>query len=165
MKSYAGIGSRSTPKPFINLMKGVAETLCEDYILRTGGADGADMAFIQGANKNMEIYVPCDGFNGFFEANNPHVITKIPTKAYEIAEEFHPTYQKLKPFVKNLMARNCMQILGKELDNPVDFVICYTNDGKASGGTGQALRLAESMNIRIYNIHNKDAFLWFKRLL
>ena len=35
---------------------------------------------------------------------------------------------------------------------PSNFVVCYTPDGKASGGTGQAIRIAEYYNIPIYNL-------------
>jgi hypothetical protein len=165
MKAYAGIGSRGTPPPFLIFMQKVAEALSEECTLRTGGADGADSAFIEGAKKNMEIYIPSNGFNGFYENKNKYVITEIPSQAFDLAEKFHPAYQKLSPFAKRLMARNCMQILGKNLDDPVKFVICYTKDGKASGGTGQALRLAGSMNIPIYNIQQKDAFQYCKQLI
>jgi hypothetical protein len=164
MKAYAGIGSRGTPPPFLRFMKKVAESLSSDYILRTGGADGADSAFIEGAKKNMEIYIPTNGFNGFYKNKNKYVIIDIPEEAFNLAKEFHSTYEKLSPFVKRLMARNCMQILGLELNDPVEFVICYTNDGKESGGTGQALRIAKSMKIPIYNLYYKDVFFQLKEL-
>lgn len=43
--------------------------------------------------------------------------------------------------------RNIFQILGENLDNQTKLVICWTE-----GGTGQALRLAESLNIPIIDL-------------
>ncbi len=56
------------------------------------------------------------------------------------------------------MIRNVPQVLGRTL-NPQyysKFVIAWTKDGKATGGTGQALRIAEHYNIPIYNLFNKE---------
>ena len=36
-------------------------------------------------------------------------------------------------------------------ETPVEFVVCYTKGGKRTGGTGQALRLAEILSIPIYD--------------
>ena len=54
------------------------------------------------------------------------------------------------------MARNMHQVLGLTLDVPTDFIVCWTPDGKASGGTGQALRVAKDFSIPIYNLKNAD---------
>jgi hypothetical protein len=50
-----------------------------------------------------------------------------------------------------------MQILGRWGDTPADFVVCWTKNGKASGGTGHALRIANYYNIPVFNLRNKDA--------
>lgn len=58
-----------------------------------------------------------------------------------------------------LHARNMHIILGANLDSPVEIVICWTKDGLRSGGTGQALRLAESRDIPIYDLGIPDLLL------
>ena len=63
------------------------------------------------------------------------------------------------------MNRNAMQILGRWGDNPVDFVVCWTKDGKASGGTGHALRIAEYYNIPVFNLKNEGALNDLKELI
>lgn len=72
-------------------------------------------------------------------------------KAYEIAEEFHPYWHNLKPAARKLQARNSHQVLGLDLLSPSQFILCYTPRGKRTGGTGQALRLAEEKNIPIFD--------------
>ena len=69
----------------------------------------------------------------------------------EIAKEFHPAWDKLSPAAKKLQARNCYQVLGYDLETPSQFVVCWTPRGSGSGGTGQAIRIAKSHNIPIFD--------------
>jgi hypothetical protein len=45
-----------------------------------------------------------------------------------------------------------MILLGKELLTPVSFVICWTPMGNEVGGTGQGIRVARSLGIKILNL-------------
>lgn len=60
------------------------------------------------------------------------------------------------------MARNCRQIRGATLRDPVRFVVCWTPDGsldgasRESGGTGMALRLATHDGIEVFNLARPD---------
>lgn len=60
-----------------------------------------------------------------------------------------------KCLTDKLQARNSYQILGLDLNTPSNFVICWTKNGKGSGGTGQAIRIARAYNIPIF-----DAGYW-----
>ena len=59
---YTGIGSRKTPIEIINKMIKLGQILGKHgYILRSGGANGADKAFEQGCDNVLgkkEIYLP-----------------------------------------------------------------------------------------------------------
>ena len=48
--------------------------------------------------------------------------------------------------------RNACQILGMDGETPVSMVICWTPKGLRTGGTGQALRIAEAFNIPIFDL-------------
>src|SRR3546814_13024461 len=50
------------------------------------------------------------------------------------------------------LTRNMGQVLGPELDKPARFVMPWTVDGGATGGTGQAIRIANSLNIPVLNL-------------
>lgn len=152
---YAGIGSRETPDNILALMRGVALMLYErGYTLRSGGAGGADEAFEMATPvmAMMEIFLPWDGFNG-------KRIT-IPEKnlnlgeARSLAEKYHPNWPACSEGARKLHTRNVFQVLGADCHSPSAFVVCWTRDGKASGGTGQALRIAEDRKIPIYNLHD-----------
>ena len=154
MRYYAGIGSRETPNDILSLMTAIAEHLRDnDWVLRSGGAKGADSAFEIGANDKKEIFLPWPNFNGnqsLFDGKNfvykkEHII---------LAKDFHPNFNNLNQAAKKFMIRNSAQIIGKSKEDTCSsFVICWTKNGKFSGGTGQALRIAESLNIRIYNLY------------
>lgn len=119
------------------------------YILRSGGAEGADSAFEKGSLKSR-IYLPWEGFNNKYIDDGTYI---VPPRRYDFVEDYHPNPTALSVYGYKFMSRNSYQVLGDDLDNPVlsDFVICYTPDGKASGGTGQALRIAKDYKVEIFN--------------
>lgn len=147
---YTGIGSRKTPSNISIIMYRYAQETT--LILRSGGADGADTAFESGArktNKPMEIYLPWQGFNGRSSIFN----TPTPA-AMELAAEIHPNWNACSRGARNLHARSCHQILGMDLKTPSKFVICWTPEGKAIGGTRTAIILAQMFNIPVINLFN-----------
>lgn len=156
-KPYAGIGSRSTPPEVLKRMRVLGYHLAlAGYTLRSGGAEGADTAFEEGAIKGQgekEIYLPWKNFN-----NNPSDLYTAPSWAHAWARAYHPVYHSLQSSTQKLMARNSMQIAGQDQAHLSLFVCCWTADGKASGGTGQALRIAADKNIPIFNLHNPQAY-------
>jgi hypothetical protein len=142
MKYYAGIGSRDTKEPHLSQMRELASRLArKGYVLRSGGAIGADLAFEEG----------CDlakGHKEIFLADYPS-----SKEAWELAEKFHPNWPAvLRKKAGNIMARNGHQVLGSNLDEPVSFIVCWTEGGKLKGGTAQALRIATAYNIPIFNL-------------
>lgn len=147
---YAGIGSRETPKEIIDIMIQIAESLGKmGVVLRSGAAEGADSAFELGCDKVnglKEIYLPWNGFQN----SKSTLVVKDP-KAFEFVEKYHPGFSRLSQGALKLQARNSHQVLGWDLKSPSDFIVCYTPKGKRSGGTGQALRMAEDYSIPIFD--------------
>lgn len=155
MKYYAGIGSRETPNKILGAMALLADWLgSEGFTLRSGGAEGADMAFEMGADRlsyDKEIFLPWKGFNG----NNSKLYI-IGPRAFDIAEEIHPAWGRLNYGARLLQARNIHQVLGDTLDKPVNFIICWTKGASGSGGTGQAIRLANKLGIKVFDLGEDD---------
>lgn len=151
MKFYAGIGSRETPDAILEDMTSLAMFLeSRQYVLRSGGADGADSAFEKGVHVsiNARVYLPWAKFNG----KNGIVCGYVPSLR-EIAAKHHPTYALLTPGAKSLHARNVAQVLGYAPEEQrSEFVICWTKGGKGGGGTGQALRIAKAHGVPVYDI-------------
>src|SRR6185312_2468267 len=150
MKYSAGIGSRETPQYVLGYFNMLGAYLAEKgFMLRSGAAQGADIAFEIGCDKvngQKEIYLPWKNFAG----SESDLVVSNP-EAYQIAEYFHPYWHNLKDGAKPLQARNSHQILGWDLRTPSNFVICWTKDGKGLGGTGQAIRVAEYYNIPVFD--------------
>jgi len=153
---YTGIGSRKTPEEVRSFMTRLSGSLSRrGFILRSGGADGADTAFEDGVVTGFrkEIYLPWKGFNG----NQSELYDCYPGWMTEEASKHHPAWDNLKPSVRRLMTRNVAQVLGRSMPlKKSSFVICWTTDGKDSGGTGQAIRVARSYNVPVYNLRNDD---------
>ncbi len=154
MKYYAGIGSRNTPKSVLDRftkLSSYLETL--GYSLRSGGALGADQAFENGCSVKEIFY-----------AND------CTSEALETVEKYHPCPWRLGDFARKLMGRNAMQILGQNLDSPVEFVVCWTPDGCQrhedrqirTGGTGQAISIASCNKIPVFNAYFDG---WDRRLM
>jgi hypothetical protein len=157
MKYYTGIGSRQTPQNVLDIASTLAAVFASyGYVLRSGGADGMDTAFEQGCDVfkgPKEIYLPWKMFN-----NNTSNIYTIMPEAFVMAREIHPNWEALSSGGQKLHARNMHQVLGRDLNTPSRFVVCYTEPEK--GGTSQALRLADKYGIPIINIWEYDSSLW-----
>lgn len=161
---YTGIGSRTIPNHILQEMHQLGIFFAiKNWVLRSGGADGADIAFEWGCNiakGQKEIFLPWKGFN-----YNSSELYDIPNEAFKISEHYHPAWNALSDPVKKLMARNAQQVLGKNLDSPSTFVVCYTQDGctthqtrtQTTGGTGQAISIASECGIPVFNLQNKFA--------
>lgn len=151
---YAGIGSRKTPLPVLDKFGRIGRTLAErGWILRSGGAEGADEAFESGcdaAGGQKEIYLPWPGFR-----SHPSGLTPNYRRAFDIAPIFHPAWSTLSPAAKKLMARNSYQVLGANLDRLALFIVCWTPSGRGKGGTGQAIRIARAYDIPVYDFGNR----------
>lgn len=137
-KYYAGVGARLTPQPILDMMSEVSKYLeSEGYILRSGGAKGADTAFAKNIHPdNKEIYEAKD----------------YTFDAVVHARMHHPNWQSVSAYGRLLHARNSIVVLGKDLSTPVDFVLCWTNKGQETqGGTSQTIRVARANNIPVIN--------------
>lgn len=151
-KAYAGIGSRKTPEDVCQLFTGFAG-LAEElgWTLRSGAADRADVAFEAGVKHDIhkEIYLPWGAFNGS-KSMRTHPSKDAMKMAEELLGPGH--WNNLSQGDRKLHARNCHQILGQHLNDPVQFVFCWTEGGKEKGGTATALKLANLHGLPIFNM-------------
>ena len=108
----------------------------------------------------MQIFLPSQRFprETPYEHGQPGIwnYQRLPQSglAMGTVDEYHPAPQRLTPFARHLMARNAMQVLGPQMNNPAKMVVAYTKSGGIEGGTGQALRIAEAHGIPVKNLGN-----------
>lgn len=156
---YTGVGSRDTPRLVAVLMCAFAlEMRMRGFRLRSGAADGADLAFESGAGKEKDIFLPFPRFNG-----SDSRLDRIPGRCYDMASEVHPNWAACKGFAAHAHARNVLQVFGADLNSPTEFVVCWTKDGAVdaasavnAGGTRTAIVLAERADILVLNIGRPD---------
>lgn len=165
MNYYAGIGSRKTPdNVLLDMEMLAAQAAKHSWCLRSGGADGADMAFEKGCDRfggSKEIFLPWIRFN---KNTSPNYTSS--DAAQDLAMILHPRWKQLTTQAQLLITRNVHQIVGQDMKTPARFVVCWTPDGcesentytSKSGGTGFAILVADFYNIPVVNLYHPGRF-------
>lgn len=98
--------------------------------------------------EDMELYLPWENFNDF-----DFGYSKVSAGALEQAFMHHPDWASIKEEdVRLEMGRYTHLILGQDLKTPCQFLICYTNGGKAEeDDSAQVIRLADSNLIPVFD--------------
>lgn len=151
---YAGVGSRETPPDVRSVMTEVAGSLADlGWTLRSGNAIGADIAFERGAPLSMqESYLPWP------KEGVPHGIVNITPEHTRLMRSVYasphgePWSARMSRSTTLLMTRNGNQVFGKDFSEPSDVVICWTPNGEPTGGTRQAIALADVVGIPVLNL-------------
>lgn len=183
-KSYAGIGRRNAPKEILLLMQLLAfELAARGFALRSGGAEeGSDRAFLRGALEFLKtsmhpnyslvrIYTPSLSHRSYLNPEYKQLIERqcfksldqlfLQDKAKELAGSVHPNWAACKgKFAELAHGRNAHILLGDDLTDPVERVICWCEespDGTVTGGTATAINLARRFNIPIINLWHDSA--------
>ncbi|WAX21680.1 hypothetical protein [Stenotrophomonas phage RAS14] len=150
---FAGIGSRKIVElqPDLEpIMAAISRCLVDNnYILRSGGAIGCDLWFEAGVPnpEDKEIFY----YKKELTAQDDPYFCSVDEKALAMARRIHPNWSAMGNGGKGLHARNTYQILGREHDDHVDFVLCWTYKGIVDGGTRTAIMVAREFNIPVLN--------------
>lgn len=169
MKKIAIIGSRKAPYQILQLINAIGWMYAKDgYLLRSGDAIGVDKEGAIGFSPEMkELYIsdPKETDQSHISWYNLSDQAKIKSvyHASSVCEDFwqrHISHQLL-------FARNSCQILGRELDDPVDKVIYYAaqNGNIISGGTRIAVYIAKKYGIECENLYHNEVFNKYRYLL
>ena len=155
--AYAGIGSSTIPPLELRLIADLGEVLARcGSTLRGGGAPGADLAFEVGCDRaegRKQIFLPWEGFNNSLSCFRP------PSKSAEFLASFvHSKWSSCTEEAKMLHARSCNQILGEDLNNPVDLVLFWAPEkrGAIAGETAFTVNLARRMEIPTVNLWHRE---------
>lgn len=165
-KYYTGVGSRETPRDIQEKMQDIGYALAKKgFILRSGGADGADINFeigalthkVKGKKQLLDIYLPWNGFNKQEPDANHFVVGDFDNyeQAWEMASETHPAWDRCSAGAQALHSRNCYQVLGHDLATPSKFLICWSpvSGDSITGGTRTAWELAKAHNVPCFNLN------------
>lgn len=155
-KIYTGVGNRTTPRFILEIFEDLAQIFANNgYILRSGGAVGADLAFEHGCNLaggDKEIYLPFKGYN---QSNSN--LFEVTRESLDLAKSrLGSSWNFANMIKKKMMARNNYQVLGLDLKTPTDLVICYAKTN--NGGTRYTMNLAKDHGIPVFNLGNEYIF-------
>lgn len=144
------------------------------FIFRHNGETNDLMAnkFFNLDNINIESYLPWKKYNTNVENA---VLNYANETGYRLAMGYHGKFANLPSPIRAILANLCNTLLGKEGNDPVDFVICYTECGSESfskkidytvaGNLGFILKICEDANIPIFNFKNNEALKNLKEFL
>lgn len=142
-------GSRKTPPDVIETLEKIADFFSKKgYVLRSGGADGAD-SVVTRANGKKEIYLPWKGFNGVYDG------ILWSQANWDAAHNYHPVWDSLSANVKCLHARNVSLCLGLDNQTPSELAVCWTPNGEEIGGSATAIRICKDRKIKLFNLGAK----------
>ena len=141
-------------------------------------------------NNLMEVYLPWKDFNGRNSGDYGYYTLPFMDNRLEaenIAKELHPkwildikiesgmipkpkNWTPMRQGAKKLHTRNIYQVLGKDLNTPSKFIVCYGIPAKGSvipkGGTRTACVLGQQHGVEIFNLylpdHRKRVEEWVK---
>lgn len=134
--------------------------------LYSGHSDGADQAAENAYSGPVISFLPWDGFNGAHAGKEG----RIEYAAYDtdpMAElsirKAHPNPSVVSQGARKLLARDFLQISGPRsadgtFRHPAAAVICVTKDGKETGGTAEAMRIARMAGIPVYNMASEEDY-------
>lgn len=176
--NYAMIGSRSTSPETCKWLYELAIKLIKlGAVGYSGGAEGADTSLTKAVEDSIKVPEHIPGYRmakifiGWYNFNSlkggdlegavidGSKVTNVPL-AKKLARTLHPAFDKMKPGAQALHTRNCFQILGESLANPVD-VVFYSADnldhqGRPIGGTATAWKLATALGVPTFNVNTAD---------
>ena len=178
---YTGVGSREISKEEYSILVDIGERMAQlGYILRSGGAEGSDSAFQEGAckiNQELtEIWLPWEDFNIKLQQKYPKCNYEKFMSLYEynVARKELLTTAIIPWFdtmgnrgahlhpegwiapVKKLHARNYYQVVGKDSLSKVCIYAAPEEKGDVKGGTRSAVFLSRYYGIPTFNIRVKE---------
>jgi hypothetical protein len=173
-KRYACIGSRETPQHILKLTFRFTNILAElGYSMYSGGCPkGMDYAGLRGAysHKNSDksknrIYISWEGMSGL--RHDPENGFYCPQDHFENYKEAAALGEKARGGWHNAgrgsvahHSRNPYQVLGDDLNSPVDFVLTWapykSNGPQVTGGTATAVKIALERDIPVFNLIEPD---------
>lgn len=155
LRVYTGICNQRPPSSACQLLDRVAAFLArEKFTLRSGASGKGELVLEKAAvfaGGKTEIYLPWPGYN-----HHASRLFKIPREAFGVAASFEPRWMYFGKPARRVAARGCVQLLGKELDRPSRFLICWTEYGSGSGNCELALRIASANDIPALDLGKFD---------
>lgn len=158
----ACIGSRGLSAQELDLCRELGKLVVgAGHELHSGNAPGADQAYARGGNEvdpsRVFLHLPWDGFEkrSIQPANRVEVYPFGNMRFYvDIAAASHPYWSRLKSGVRRLHTRNASILVPHQ--QAVDVCVAWPSSKPGGGGTGQGMRIAKRLGIRLIDLTRTD---------
>lgn len=159
----------------------VATKLVEEgFVFRHNGASDNKLQnkILEIDNIKVESYLPYPKFNENIKKATISNFFELPFKY--AAELYGQRYNELKKGARAIYASQLQSLLGKECNNPVDFLLCYSPDGSERhpvyekgkkidytklGTLGFYLKVTDASGIATYNFKNDSSITSLIKLI
>lgn len=177
-KPYVALeGSREITHEVSEKMENIAKilvTTLPNLIVRSGNADGADVAWAKGVNsvapERLELFVPQKKVpkKNIVPGNRVITISDINPDFWEYARNLScdnylspngkrsgkAAWDRVKTYMQDYLIRDVFKVtgvpLGKEKSIQVHIALLYINEKKKSGGgTGHTMRICKSLGVPV----------------
>ncbi|MDF9399078.1 hypothetical protein [Vibrio sp. 1180_3] len=175
---YSIFSNTTAPSEIRTVMYRVAASLADKGYVQRSGGNSVEKPFISGATilsgseQKSKIMLPWDGFGDQRIGSGNYVGNQ--KLAQQMAKRYLKGFNRLKPEQRLIVARQVYVLLGKELKQHSEFLLCYTDDGATSHIDTKnksfefILRLASNYGIRVFNFRNDQdlamATAWLERI-
>jgi hypothetical protein len=155
----AAVGQRNLPRSEHDFVRKIGFYVArKGNTVISGGADGCDTLFLEGAiaaGGIGRIYLPWPGFGeGRHPAGAEIYATDFTPDVVDLAASNHPIWNSLSTGVRRLMCRNA------QLAKLADQMIAYPRRGGDTplGGTAHAMHCAETLGRRVYDLSDSVTY-------
>ena len=169
---YTGLASNDTPTAIRAIMTELAMELeSSGIILRSAAHPEMHSAFLRGVEAvgKKEVYVTWShGRHSQHRIHPSQIDSATKALSLSIIQRFLPHMTVSQITQHDFISMAPYLILGRDLNTPSRFVICWTPDGLGQHGVGPALRIARYYGIPVFDLgcsKSLAAFRNFKTLL
>jgi hypothetical protein len=162
---YAGVGPSYVNVSDTRVIYDISSLLAyNNYTLRARTTKGIDSAFIEGCNEfngKKDIIQVKENNTEYAEYKNEYAEyilqnNTVSDSKFDIFNKYIPNDSMVSHITKSSIIRVMQCVLGKDLDSPVDFLIC--SNRKSQTIINVAIKIAKEYNIDYYVINND--YMW-----
>ena len=177
-RQYLAISNEGVPDSVLERVRVISKKLKEmGYThrdLASPSRDKMNGVATLGAEDKVAIYTAWAGYGKDDINDRSKIVVHAPSeKAYRIATKYNTSFNKLKPAIRAFIARDMAALLGEDSNTPIDFLLCWTENGEEkkkelttnTGKLRNMIYLCNEFNIPVFNLGKSDAIDRFKQYL
>lgn len=165
MKYYTGLSVNEVPLHFQAFIFLLSKSLSKTHFLRSGDANIGEFAFREGSESQGEILIPWPNFNE--SPSRFSVRSASQEKIGEMASLVGVNIQEMEEAEYLQYCNIAQELFGSDLDEKSAFLIVMNPKHLSHSNPylDKAVEIAESHQIKVFNICKKEHFNRFKDMI